>query len=302
VTVLAFARGDMTVQEALDGFLSSLDSDGTRRMYGGALRRLTALLGGPDVPLNSLDTEPLSVAFEQLFGNAAPATRNARIAAVRSFINYARQHGWPVGDLELVADRKRVHRDDTRAIPHADLDRLWERDLPLREKTLWLMLYETAARAAEVLGADVEDLDMANNRVRVTRKGGRRAWVYYQTRTARLLPRLLAGRRRGPIFLSSRPPVLARRPALADLCPVTGRARLSYERAQSLFKAETGWTLHQLRHSALTHLGSAGTSAPLLMAKSGHLSIRSLLFYVHLSDEDVARLAAETDPERRRKS
>ena len=33
---------------------------------------------------------------------------------------------------------------------------------PLREKTLWRMLYETAARAAEILEIDVQDLDLDN--------------------------------------------------------------------------------------------------------------------------------------------
>ena len=65
------------------------------------------------------------------------------------------------------------------------------------------------------------------------------------------------------MFLASRKP--ARAVATADLCPVTGRARLSYRRAAELFELSTrplahleatsaelgglrGWTLHQLRH------------------------------------------------------
>ncbi|WP_245560423.1 MULTISPECIES: hypothetical protein [Nocardia] len=59
------------------------------------------------------------------------------------------------------------------------------------------MLYETAARADELPMLDIPDLDMANRCARVTRKGGARDAVAWQTGTARLLPRLLAGRRRG---------------------------------------------------------------------------------------------------------
>lgn len=56
-----------------------------------------------------------------------------------------------------------------------------------------------------------------------------------------------------------------------DLCPHTGRARLSYRRAQELFAAATGgWTLHQLRHSALPHLAEQNVALPLLMAKSSY--------------------------------
>src|ERR1035441_1535259 len=37
-------------------------------------------------------------------------------------------------------------------------------DIAIRERTLWRMLYETAARSAEVLRLDVEDLDMPDRK------------------------------------------------------------------------------------------------------------------------------------------
>jgi integrase len=41
------------------------------------------------------------------------------------------------------------------SIPAASLERLWERrDIALRERTLWRLLYETAARADEILRLD----------------------------------------------------------------------------------------------------------------------------------------------------
>ncbi len=102
--------------------------------------------------------------------------------------------------------------------------------------------------------------------MRVRRKGGDADWLHFQSGSARLLPRLIDDRRAGPIFLAERRPSPARAPAAGDLCPVTGRGRLSYERAEYLFKqgslkvASRGWTLHQLRHSALTHLAERKAS------------------------------------------
>ena len=55
-------------------------------------------------------------------------------------------------------------------------------------------------------------------------------------------------------------PVPARRPAPRDTGPHTGRVRLGYDRARVLLKKHTdtasgrGLDLHQLRHSAATHL------------------------------------------------
>ena len=143
---------------------------------------------------------------------------------------------------------------------------IWRLDVPLCDKALWRMLYETAARAEEILGLDVPDLDLPSKRGRVVSKGGTTDWVHWQTGTAMLPPRLLAGRREGPMFLIARKP--ARVAASVDLCPVTGHARLSYRRAAESFELATrplanpgatageleelhGWTLHQLRHSLL---------------------------------------------------
>ncbi|MEU6034430.1 hypothetical protein ABZ801_03405 [Actinomadura sp. NPDC047616] len=85
-----------------------------------------------------------------------------------------------------------------------------------------------------MLSLNVEDLDLEDRRARAD---GR--WVTWRSRTARLLPDLPAGRTRGPVFLSDRRPAASRTPAPADLCPRTGRRRLSYERAEYLFKQAT---------------------------------------------------------------
>ena len=104
----------------------------------------------------------------------------------------------------------------------------------MREKALWRLLYETAARAQEVLSLNVEDVDLENKRARVRSKGGDTEWLHLQSGSARLLPRLIAARSRGPLFLADRRPAPARMPAVVDLCPYTGRARLSYRRAEEL--------------------------------------------------------------------
>ena len=111
-------------------------------------------------------------------------------------------------------------------------------------------------------------------------------------------PRLLAGRTSGPVFLGERRPT--RPVASPDLDETSGRARLSDRRAAELFHAETGWTLHQLRHSELTHAAEDGTNLPLLLARSWHASVRSLERYARPGPEAVARHLAETNPACRR--
>ncbi|TMR96834.1 hypothetical protein [Nonomuraea basaltis] len=107
----------------------------------------------------------------------------------------------------------------------------------------------------------------------------------------------------------ARPASGPRAPAAADICPVTGRARLSYRRAEYLFKTVSveldphrrGWTLLQLRHRALQHLAQAGPTAPELQAKSRHQHLAILSRYVRLREETSARITAEADPAQRRR-
>ena len=192
-------------------------------------------------------------------------------------------------------ERRPQVRDDTAPVRYEQLHALWTRaDVHVREKTLWRMLYETAARSNEILALNIEDLDLGARRAVVRGKGGHRQEVVWASGTARLLPRYLSGRPQGPVFVTHRRPNQA--PALPDLCPDTGQGRLSYQQAWALFRNASGWTLHQLRHSALTHLGERGVGAPLLKAKSRHRSLRSLDRYVRPGIEAVAALDRRARP------
>jgi integrase len=146
-----------------------------------------------------------------------------------------------------------------------------------------------------VLRFDVEDLDLANRRTKARRKGGAIDVIVWQTGTARLLPRLLKGRKTGPVFLTDRRARVELPPG--DVEQASGRARLSYRQAEDLFKAASGGaTLHQLRHSALTHDAEAGASTPMLMAKSGHTSVASLARYARPVRRGSSPLAGEQRP------
>jgi integrase len=168
-------------------------------------------------------------------------------------------------------------------------------------KVFTRLQYETAARATELLSADIADLDMDNRRLRVTSKGGDVEWVYFQSGSARNLPRLLRGRTSGPLFVTRLRPGPARAPAAADVCPATGRVRISYRRMAELVVQHSGWPTHTFRKAQLSHLGAKGYGDAALQTKSRHKSRRSLEPYVNVPDELAAKITAETDPHRRRR-
>ena len=295
----------ITVAAAIAAFLAEHHlSPSSQRVYAGALRVFQDHLGA-ETPLGVLDEARTAAQlldwFHRRYAQTAPATRVRQLAILRSACAYWRQHGWLSTDLTAGLERPRVTVDRTRALTRDQVAALWRRnDVALRERTFWRLLYESAARANEILSLNIEDLDLPNKRARVRSKGGATEWVFWQTGAALLLPRLLAGRTTGPVFLADRQPTRA--VPSVDLCPVTRRARLSYRRAAELFSEAThGWTLHQLRHSALTHAAEDGTNTPLLLARSRHASVRSLERYARPSPEAVARHVAEHDPARRRR-
>jgi integrase len=301
---LSTGREEVTLGEAVSAFLATLnhpETAGTHRMYGSTLRAMLAGLGeGTGVA----DVTPPALAawFAAQWGAAKPATWDSRRGTIRSLLNFCEAQGWiaSAGAMMRGIEHRRTPPDRSRALSRAEVEELLTRDgIALRERTLWRMLYETAARSAEVLRLNVEDLDLANRRARVRRKGGAIDTIVWQTGTARLLPRLLKGRTRGPLFLTDRKARVPLPPD--DLDPKSGHARLSYGQAEAIFKAATGGcTLHQLRHSALTHDAEDGVNTAMLMARSGHTSVTSLAKYARVSAEALARHQAERDPARRR--
>jgi integrase len=295
------AAGQTTLGAAAAAYLATLrgpEQASTHRTYGRVLRRLATALGD-ETPLDEVSAEGLAAWFGEQWGERAPSTWNVSLDALRSAVAYWQRQGWTGADPARLLVRRKPRPDRSRALSRAEVGELLTReDIPLRERTLWRMLYETAARSAEVLALDVDDLDPPNRRARVRRKGGAIDVIVWQTGTARLLPRLLKGRKSGPVFVTERR-ARVQLPA-ADL-DERGHARLSYQQAEALFtKASGGATLHQLRHSALTHDAEDGTGTPMLMARSGHTSVRSLAKYARVSAEALARHQAERDPARRR--
>ena len=212
-------------------------------------------------------------------GGRKPATFNRAVDVMRSAFSYWSNEGWCTGNPSLALRRRRVAPDRSRSLSRAEVEHLLTGKAPsLREQVLWTLLYESAARASEILALDVEDLDLTNRRAKVRRKGGAVDVIVWQTQTARLLPRLIRGRKSGPLFLTDRRGAVSTTPS--------GYERLSYRRCAELFTEATArehggpWTLHQLRHSALTHAEVSGIDLDVVQALLGHASLASTTVYL----------------------
>lgn len=265
-------------------------SEKTVRSYLTALGKLV----DEHTPVDRLDADTVQTRFRQLWGNASASTWNVRRAALSKFSAFAADRGWLSEDLADGLNRESLPHAVERSRRRTDIERLLkDKRVALRDRVLWRMLYDTAARAEEILGLNAEDLDRANRQAAVTRKGGTADRITWSPSTARALSSYLGDRTRGPVFLTEQRSAAVARGEVPerDIDPESQRTRLTYHAALAALRKATGgaWTLHDLRHSALTHAAEDGIEVTTLMVKSGHRDIRTLARYARPSAERAQR-------------
>ena len=210
----------------------------------------------PVVPLVLLDDPGtggrLATALAERAAGIGARTVNRELAALRSAAGWWQAQGWIRAD-PAAGLRRRPPAAVAASLRAEQVDELFQLTASLREHAFWRVLYDSGATAGEVLALDADQLDLSRHRVRSHPGARPRASIEWQETTSQILSWLLAGRTWGPVFVTGRrAPVQA---AAAGICPVTGRARMSYRRAAEIFTTLTrpldpagqGWTLHQLR-------------------------------------------------------
>ena len=255
---------------AVDRYLAEADlQPGSRRVYRISLASWAWPLVGqlpptgpsrrkaspPVVPLALLDDESagprLADAVARRMDQAGVRTVNRELSALRSATGWWRSREWIAADPTALVRQTADRPAALRPLTVAQLAALFRAPAGLREQALWHLLRDTGAAAEAVLALDAGALDLTRRKAR-TAGAGQRA-LEWSSPTAELLSWLLAGRRAGPVFLTDRRAPVGT-PA-ADLCPLTGKGRLSYRRAAEIFTEHTrpldpdgrGWMLHQLR-------------------------------------------------------
>ncbi|MDP9868912.1 MULTISPECIES: hypothetical protein [Streptosporangium] len=144
--ITALHGGGVTLAEAADAFLATARTanPNTHHAYASAIDRTIERLGR-DRPLADVADAEIGAALTELWGRCAPATWNRNRAAVTSWLTWCQtKKHWAAPSVPADAERRKETADETRAVAKTTIHRLLpRRDIPLREKTLWRMLYET---------------------------------------------------------------------------------------------------------------------------------------------------------------
>lgn len=208
----------------------------------------------PALPLALLDDDAagrrLAAAMAARSRQADVRTVNRELSALRSAVGWWLDMGWICHDP--TAGLGTATPGPAKApLTDQQLAALFATGASLREQAFWHLLHDTGAAAASALALDAHAVDKAGlPDTAALALAGSAGW---SRRTAELLRWLLSGRTLGPLFLTERRAI--RRSTQADVCPLTGHARMSYRRAAEIFTAVTqpldpagnGWSLHQLR-------------------------------------------------------
>lgn len=175
---------------------------------------------------------------------------------------------------------------------------LGEGPVPLRDRALLELLYSTGARISEVVGLDVDDLDLDPDvtAVRLLGKGGKERVVpvgsfareAVEAYLVRSRPALAAGGRGTPaVFLNSRGERLSRQSAWAVLRQAARRAGIA--RADDV-------SPHTLRHSFATHLLAGGADVRVVQELLGHASVTTTQIYTQVTAETLREVYAAAHP------
>src|SRR6266498_3960216 len=222
----------------------------------------------PVVPLALLDraeaAAQLSAAATDRAISADIRTVNRELSALRSAVGWWLERGWIAVDPTAGIRHLAGPAAPLPALTGDQVRELFGVTASLREHAFWRVLYDTAGHAGDILGLDAGQLDPRGHRALARLPGAPGSWACWQPGTSQLLGWLLAGRRFGPVFLTDRRAPAGAPPA--DICPVTGRARMSYRRAAEIFTTVTrpldpagrGWTLQQLRRARLAAAAGPG--------------------------------------------
>jgi integrase/recombinase XerC len=218
----------------------------------------------------------------------ADATIARRAAATRTFTEYAARTGLAQRDVGvgLVSPKVRrrlpgvLTRDQAAALVAVPIPQ--DGPVGVRDRAVLELLYATGLRVGELVGLDVDDLDLDRRVLRAMGKGAKQRTVPFGE-PARLatIDWLAAGR-----------PALAHPDSGPALFLGARGARLGQRAVRELLAAYLRHVPaapsigpHGLRHSAATHLLEGGADLRSVQELLGHATLTSTQLYTHVSVE-----------------
>jgi integrase/recombinase XerC len=228
----------------------------------------------------------------------ARASVSRKLSALRTFTRYMRREGWIEGDpVALAAAPKREQKVPS----HLSVDEMStllatpdvSQPLGCRDRAILELFYASGLRLSELVGLDVEDVNLSARMVRVMGKGGKERIVPFNDTTKKAIAAwlkergALVGKGKGgdALFVNFRGSRL------------TGRSveRL-VARYVSLCSTRFGISPHALRHSFATHLLERGADLRAIQELLGHVALSTTQRYTHVNSAQLLDVYRKSHP------
>jgi integrase/recombinase XerD len=216
-------------------------------------------------------------------------SRNQRLTMLHTFFAFAAGHAPELlHEAERVAaiPQKRCQPPATHYLERDEVEVFFAKlsndgQLAVRDRAVLLFLYNTGARASEVVGLTIEDLTLLPPpRVRLHGKGDKWRTCPLWPETALVLQQMLQRRKRSlaakePVFTSSVGKPLTR----------FGLYKLVKRNTKAIPKSETqnGVSPHIFRHTTAVHLLESGVEVNVIRGWLGHVSLDTTNRYAEIN-------------------
>ncbi len=231
----------------------------------------------------------------------ASGTIARALSSVRTFFNYLVREGElrnnPAVDVSPPKAKKHLPRtlDPDRVASLLEIN--GKDPETLRDKAMFELLYSSGLRLAELVGLQINDVDIADATVRVTGKGNK----------TRILPVGRYARKAIGYWLKSRGQ-LAKKDELAmfvgkrgeRISPRTVQYRLNFW-SRKLGLGESVHP-HMLRHSFASHVLESSGDLRAVQEMLGHADISTTQVYTHLDFQHLARIYDKAHPRAKKKT
>jgi integrase/recombinase XerC len=221
-----------------------------------------------------------------------------KLSALRAYARYLRREGLIEGDpAALVVSPRKEHKVPAH-LSVGEMETLLEvpdttEPLGRRDRAILELFYASGLRLSELVGLDVDDVNLASRIVRVMGKGGKERQVPFNTTTERVLRAWYKDRA-----------ALARSTALfvnARGGRLTGRSvQRLVARCMTACSTRFGISPHALRHSFATHLLERGADLRAIQELLGHVQLSTTQRYTHVNAAQLLDVYRKAHPRARR--
>ena len=307
------------MKDLLDAFLDYLRynrnaSGHTVAAYRSDLRQFLAFLeeragGSRELAPADFDHRAIRAFLGELHRRGDSGTSSARrLAAIRSFGRYLCRAGYLQQDPGALVAAPRVHRRMPAHLDTVEMEELLaapDAGTPLgrRDRAMLELFYASGLRLSELVGLNLEDLNLGSRMLRVHGKGGKPRMVPFNRTAAAAVRRYLQDRR---TLLAAAPDPGAswgRRAAGDPLFLNYRGGRLSARSVDRLVRryvlqtsAKIGISPHALRHSFATHLLERGADLRSIQELLGHARVSTTQRYTHVNAAQLTRIYRRTHP------